>query len=225
MPRLRTADTSHGEDTTMTYGPPTGKPEPRSNAFFTDYPFAPTIAATASLRRVIVVRGILGVIVGIAILTLLAWKPVDTLVAFGVFAGAFFAVIGIVRLITGVAAAGLSGGIRALNIVFGVLVGILGFVAMINPGLGLLAMAVMIGVAWVFEGVAALTTLPRDHRGIWVFFGIVSLVAGLAIVALPWATIEPLVIVTGVCLVVFGTLDIVGAVRMARASRAAVYPY
>jgi uncharacterized membrane protein HdeD (DUF308 family) len=177
--------------------------------------------ATPSLRRALILRGVLAAIAGAAVLTLLAWRPVGTLVMFGVFAGAFFLAAGIIRLITGIVAAGLNAGMRALNIVLGLLVGAIGFLAILNPGFGLLTMAVLIGVAWIFEGVAALSMLPSSQRGIWVFFGIVSLLAGLVIIAMPWASVEPLVIVTGVFLVVFGIADVVGGARMARRAAAA----
>jgi uncharacterized membrane protein HdeD (DUF308 family) len=176
--------------------------------------FAPTAGVIPSLPRVLIVRGVLSVIVGAGMLALLLWRPMDTLVALGLFAGAFFLVVGIMRVIMGAVAAGMTGGMRALNIVFGVLVGVLGLLAMINPGLGLLAMAIIIGVAWIFEGVAALSLLPPQNRGLWIFFAIVSLLAGLVIIAFPWASVGPLVIVTGVFLLVFGVLDLVNGARL-----------
>jgi uncharacterized membrane protein HdeD (DUF308 family) len=167
-----------------------------------------------SLRRAVLLRGILMVIAGIAILALLVWKPLDVLAAFGILVGAFFAVAGIMRTVTGIVAGGLSAGMRALNIAIGVLVCVIGLIAMVSPGFGLMTLAIMVGVAWIFEGVAALSMLPQSRRGIWVFFGIVSLLAGLAIVALPWATVVPLVVLTGVALVLFGIVDTANGIRM-----------
>jgi uncharacterized membrane protein HdeD (DUF308 family) len=180
-------------------------------------PFRPTGDTAPDLRRLLVVRGVLAAVAGAAILALLWWRPLDTLIAFGILTGAFFTVTGIIRAITGIVARGLSGGMRALNIVFGVLIGLIGFVAMVNPSLGLMTYAILIGVAWIFEGVAALSMLPATRRGIWVFFGIVALLAGLAIIALPWASVEPLIVLTGACLVAFGIVDIVNGARLNRA--------
>jgi uncharacterized membrane protein HdeD (DUF308 family) len=180
----------------------------------TPEPFAPLAGPIPALPRTLIVRGVLSVLVGGGLLALLAWRPVDTLAALGLFVGAFFLVVGMMRVIMGAVAAGMTGGMRALNIVFGVLVVVLGFLAMINPGLGLMTMAIIIGVAWIFEGVAALSLLPARNRGLWIFFAIVSLLAGLVIIALPWATVAPLVIVTGVFLLVFGILDIINGSRL-----------
>jgi uncharacterized membrane protein HdeD (DUF308 family) len=193
-------------------GPSTARP--RDEEAYGLFAFGQPPDAVPSLKRALILRGVLSAIAGVAVLALLAWKPTETLVMLGLFAGAFFLAAGIIRLVTGIVAAGLSGGMRALNIVFGTLVGLIGLMAVINPGLGLLTMAVILGVAWIFEGVAALSMMPATQRGIWVFFGVISLLAGLAIIALPWVSVEPLVIVTGVCLVVFGVADTVNGARM-----------
>ncbi|MDR0433374.1 MAG: DUF308 domain-containing protein [Bifidobacteriaceae bacterium] len=194
-----------------------GRIEPdEAGSTFSDNPFAPVGTVVPSLRRLLIVRGVLATIAGIAILFLLVWRPVGTLTAFGILAGAFFVAIGVIRLITGIVAAGMGGGVRALNIVFGVLVALIGFVAVVNPGIGLMTIAIMVGVAWVFEGVAALSTMPESHRGVWIMFAIVSLLAGLVIVALPWVSAAPLIIVTGICLVVFGILDIANGIRLSK---------
>jgi uncharacterized membrane protein HdeD (DUF308 family) len=161
---------------------------------------------------------VLGVIAGVGILALLLWRPADTLAALGIFAGAFFAVTGVMRVIVAAVADGLTAGMRALNIVFGVLAAVLGLLILVNPNLGLLAVAIVVGVAWLFEGVAALTLIPAEGKGWWVFFGIVSLLAGVVIVVFPWVTVVPLVIVIGACLLIFGVLDIINATRIHRAT-------
>jgi uncharacterized membrane protein HdeD (DUF308 family) len=186
------------------------------HAFDTE-PFTHVAGSIPSVPRLLIVRGVLGVIAGAALLALIFWKPLDTLVALGLVAGAFFAVAGLMRVIMGAVAGGMNGGMRALNIVFGVLVVVLGVLAIINPGFGLLAVAIVVGVAWLFEGVAALSLLPTQHKGIWIFFGILSIVAGLAIVAFPWVSVMPLVIVVGACLAFFGILDIINGIRIRRA--------
>jgi uncharacterized membrane protein HdeD (DUF308 family) len=181
-------------------------------------PLVHSARAIPSLRRATILRGVLATIIGMAILALLVWRPMDLILAFGILAGAFFAVLGVIRIILGIVAEGMNGGMRALNIVFGLLVGVIGLMALVNPGFGLLALAILIGVAWIFEGVAALSMMPPTGRGAWIFFGIVALLAGLVIVVLPWASIEPLIIVTGVLLVVLGIADFVGGIRLREAA-------
>jgi uncharacterized membrane protein HdeD (DUF308 family) len=156
---------------------------------------------------------------------ILVW-PGLSIETFSALIGVFFVAIGAFRIIVGAMESGLDAATRVISIVLGLAVGVLGLVAIRNPGLGLLAVALMVGIAWVMEGVVALSTLPAKGagRGWWIAFGIVSLLAGGTIVLWPVASILPLLIVTGAFLLVSGVLDLINGVLFGRVRRAISTP-
>ncbi len=84
-----------------------------------------------------------------------------------------------------------------------------------------LLLALWIGVAFVFQGVAEIA-VTVDHpslpdRGSYVVLGIVSMVAGVVMLAWPFTTLSVATTVAGVWLVVVGLGDISWALRARRA--------
>ena len=90
-----------------------------------------------------------------------------------------------------------------------------------NNGAALWVLATWIGVGFLFQGVAA-TALSINHkelpeRGWHIFAGVLSLLAGMVVVAMPISSIVLLAIVTGAWLVVIGTTQCVWAVKARKA--------
>ena len=83
----------------------------------------------------------------------------------------------------------------------------------------MLLLAIWIGVSFIFQGVAEIVVasgyLMLPGRGWHVFFGIVSMMAGMVVIAWPFDSIAVLAVVTGGWLVFIGICQIVWAV-MAR---------
>jgi uncharacterized membrane protein HdeD (DUF308 family) len=90
-----------------------------------------------------------------------------------------------------------------------------------NNGAAVWILATWIGVGFIFQGVAE-TVLAINHkelpdRGWYIFAGVLSLLAGMVVIALPITSIVVLAIVAGVWLVVIGTTQIVWALKARKA--------
>ncbi len=83
-----------------------------------------------------------------------------------------------------------------------------------------LLLAIWIGVAFVFQGVAetvTAATFPElPGRGWYVFGGITTWIAGLVVLAWPFNSIAVLTLVVGAWLVALGVIQIVRALRVRR---------
>ncbi|GGM70362.1 membrane protein [Longimycelium tulufanense] len=107
-------------------------------------------------------------------------------------------------------------------VVRGVAAILFGILAIIWPGLTLLALVLLWGFFALVDGVFGLaaafssrTAEPVD-RWTWVLFGVVGLLAGIAALVWPDITALVLLVVIGVWAVVTGVLQIVGAFRLRR---------
>ena len=90
-----------------------------------------------------------------------------------------------------------------------------------NNGAAVWVLATWIGVGFIFQGVAE-TVLAINHkelpeRGWHIFAGVLSLLAGIVVVALPISSIVVLAIVAGAWLVLIGTTQIVWSLKARKA--------
>ncbi|WP_067991179.1 HdeD family acid-resistance protein [Nocardia pseudobrasiliensis] len=157
----------------------------------------------------LLVIGILSVIVGIVVLV---W-PGPTLVVAGILFGIYLLISGILQL---VAAFGphVSTGWRVLSLISGVLSFILAFFSLRNIGDAVVLLALWIGISWMFRGIAALVAGVEAPPGLpgkgWsIFFGIVVILGGIALVVWPIHSIATLTLVAGWWLIFIGVMDIV----------------
>jgi uncharacterized membrane protein HdeD (DUF308 family) len=164
--------------------------------------------------------GILSLIVGILVL---AWPGISILVAAVAF--------GVYLLITGVAqvvfafALHVSAGSRILLFISGAASLILAVLAFRHFGQGyaVLLLAIWIGVGFVFRGVATTVSAISDPhlpgREWSIFVGVLSLLAGIVVLASPFASIVTLALVVGVWFAVIGLFEIVSSFRIRKASQ------
>jgi uncharacterized membrane protein HdeD (DUF308 family) len=84
----------------------------------------------------------------------------------------------------------------------------------------ILLFAVYIGISFIIRGVAnivAAISAAKWSAGGWdIFFGIMSVLAGIIMLVVPFTTIVTLAVVTGVFLVALGLFEIVSAFRARR---------
>jgi uncharacterized membrane protein HdeD (DUF308 family) len=166
------------------------------------------------------VSGILSLIVGAVIL---AWPGISILaaaVAFGVY-----------LLITGAAqvvfafSLHVSAGSRILLFISGAASLILAVLAFRHFGQGyaVLLLAIWIGIGFIFRGVATTVSAISDPmlpgRGWSIFIGVISLLAGIVVLASPFASIVTLALVVGVWFVVIGVFEIVSSFGIRKASK------
>ncbi len=155
--------------------------------------------------------GVLTVVLGGIVI---AW-PDTTLKVLSVLLGIQLLVFGLYRLIRAFAddtvSKGLSGFVGVLGLVAGVVV-------IRNPFETVEVLAVILGVLWIVAGAIDLigsladSTLPE--RGWVAFGGLLSIVAGIVVVAWPGPTVLVLAWVAGLYLIILGLFLVVTAFSM-----------
>src|ERR1700694_2123928 len=171
--------------------------------------------------------GVLALTLGILVL---AWPGISILVAAILF-GAYLLVIGVAQVVF---AFGLhvSAGGRILLFISGAASLILAILAFRHFGQGyaILLLAIWIAVGFIFRGVATTVSAISDPtlpgRAWAIFVGVISLIAGIVVIASPFASIAILAIVAGIWLIVIGVFEVVAAfgIRKAVTSGAAATP-
>ncbi|MEZ0353372.1 HdeD family acid-resistance protein [Mycobacterium sp. pR1184] len=166
------------------------------------------------------ISGVLTLILGALVL---AWPGISVLAAAIAF--------GFYLLITGVAqvvfafSLHVSAGSRILLFVSGAASLILAVLAFRHFGQGyaVLLLAIWIGIGFVFRGVATTVSAISDPtlpgRGWSIFVGVITLIAGVVVLASPFASIITLAIVVGIWLAVIGVFEVIASFGIRKASK------
>lgn len=165
---------------------------------------------------------------GIATLALgvlaLAW-PGRTLIVVAVVFGVQLVVMGIYRFVAAFSYPDLGGGTRVLYALLGVLSLVIGLYALRHVLITIVALALLLGIFWVVNGTTELFTAisQRDmpNRGWIIFSGILSIIAGIILLAYPGISVLVLAIVISVWLIVYGVMLISVALQMRSLARRA----
>jgi uncharacterized membrane protein HdeD (DUF308 family) len=152
-----------------------------------------------------VLAGLFGAII-------LAW-PGATLLVIAVLLGLYFLIRGLVRLVVGIFAPGLTVGGRVLSIVLGILLIVVGIFAIKNPGTSLELLGILIGLSWILDGIATLIESGRAaSRGFAIFAGIIGIVAGIVMLFVPLGGVAVLTMVAGIFLIALAIIQVIGAI-------------
>jgi uncharacterized membrane protein HdeD (DUF308 family) len=180
---------------------------------------APVPSLLPHLWKSTLVSGVLSLILGILVL---AWPGISVLVAAVAF--------GVYLLITGIAQVAfafslhVSAGSRILLFISGAASLVLAVLAFRHFGNAVLLLAIWIGIGFIFRGVATTVSAISDPtlpgRGWSIFVGVISLIAGIVVLAAPFQSIITLAIVVGVWFVVIGVFEIVSSFGIRKASQA-----
>jgi uncharacterized membrane protein HdeD (DUF308 family) len=158
--------------------------------------------------------GVITLVAGVAVL---AW-PGRTLVVIAVLFGIQLIVTGIFRFVAAFASDDLTGGTRVLLAVLGVLSLIIGLYAVRHVFIALLALALLLGIFWIVNGVVELFRVlshrEMSHRGWTGLMGVLSIVAGIVVLAYPGISLLVLAVVLSVWLVVYGVMEIIVAFQL-----------
>src|SRR6266576_654001 len=153
----------------------------------------------------------------ITVVAVLVW-PNETLLVIAVLFGIQLIVSGIFRFVAALAIDDLSGGTRVLLALLAVLSIIVGLWAIRHVSLTLLALAVLLGIFWVVNGTieffTALSHSGMPQRGWTAFMGVLSILAGIIVLAYPGLTLVTLAVILGIWLVIFGVMECVLAWRL-----------
>ncbi len=176
-----------------------------------------TKSAVNTIRVTLGLTGVLALIAGIFI----TFWPKNAAVFLTVLLGIYFVVAGLAYVGLGIFSKGISGGARALDIILGVLFVIGGVLMLSNPTesavvIGIF-LGVLIGILWIVEGAVALAQSgSSSSRGWAIFFGILSILAGIVLLFSPlWGSVI-LFWILGISLIVLGIVQIVRAFTFAR---------
>ena len=159
--------------------------------------------------------GVLTLILGLVV----TFHPTGSLTVIAVLLGVLLIISGIFHLIRVFDAAEPH---RVWLGIAGLVFVVAGVVLIRHLHLTLAVIGLLIGLDWIVQGIASLiaglTGGPGEGRVWWAFFGVVSLIAGIVVVAAPISSVTVLAVLLGMWFVVMGLLEIIGSVMLRRAS-------
>ena len=163
--------------------------------------------------QAVLLIGVSAVLLGVMAL---CW-PNATLLVLGILFGLYLLVSGIMQL---VAAFGThtEPSLRVMAFISGALSILLGLFCFRGALESILLLAIWIGIAWLFRGVALLAAAASDPampaRGWQIFAAVIGIVAGIMVLSSPLSSIWVLTLFAGIWLVVTGVVEIVSAYRI-----------
>lgn len=199
-------------------------------------PYSGALGALADAAwQIVATAGAVAIALGICVL---AW-PRASLLVVGALFGIYLLVSGIFQLVEAFAAH-VPGHLRALHFVSGALSLLLGLICFRGAAETILLLALWIGFGWLLRGVmltaAAISTEGLPARGWQVFFGLLTVLAGIVMISSPFGSIAALTLVSGIGLIVLGVSELAHAIqlrshakgptpRKARAPRFGTHPH
>ena len=163
--------------------------------------------------QAVLLIGVAAVLLGIMALV---W-PHATLAVIGALFGIYLLVSGIMQL---VAAFGthLDASLRVLAFISGAISILLGLFCFRGAFESILLLAVWIGIAWLFRGIAQIAAASSDPampaRGWQLFAGVVGVLAGVVVLASPFSSIHLLTVFAGIWLLITGVVEIATGLRI-----------
>jgi uncharacterized membrane protein HdeD (DUF308 family) len=167
--------------------------------------------------RTAFVLGLITLILGV----ILTFRPTQSLTGIAILLGIVMLVSGIyhvVRAISGREHERLWRGIS------GVLFILAGLVLLRHLHLSVALIGLFIGFTWIIQGLAALVEGfsgggVRGETGWSIFFGVISLIAGIVVVSAPIASVSALTIFMGIWFIIMGAVEMFGALAFRRTQK------
>jgi uncharacterized membrane protein HdeD (DUF308 family) len=153
----------------------------------------------------------------------LVW-PGPTILVAAIFFGAYLLISGIAEVIFAFSLHVSAGG-RVLLFISGAASLILAVLAFrhFGEGYAILLLAIWIGVGFIFRGVATTVAAISDPgipgRGWSIFFGIITTIAGVVVMASPFDSLAVLTLVVGIWLIVIGVFEVVSSFGIRKAGK------
>jgi uncharacterized membrane protein HdeD (DUF308 family) len=156
------------------------------------------------LRAFIVFVAVVAIVIGIVSLV---WTGA-TLVAISFLFGVFLIVAAIYRIAVAFENRRASAGGFVINLIVAAVLFVTGIVCLNSSVQSLAILAIVVGIGWVFDGVADLFAAgmgyTRGRRGLVALSGVVSILAGIAVLFLPVLSLTIFVKVGAILLIFVG---------------------
>jgi uncharacterized membrane protein HdeD (DUF308 family) len=177
----------------------------------------PITGAVSTVRTALGIGGVLLTLFGVAVL----WRPGATFAVLFALVAAYAVLQGLVLLGIGIFSQVQSGWARVGDALLGLLFIVAGVLAFTNIEAGTEAFAIvigiMVGIAWIFEGVLSLTLIGSTGVKAWtILFAILSIIAGVLMLSLPGLGGLALWVWGGALALVLGIVQIVRAFQVGR---------
>jgi uncharacterized membrane protein HdeD (DUF308 family) len=103
----------------------------------------------------------------------------------------------------------------------GLLLIVIGVVLIRHLHLTVGIIGLIVGITWIVQGISALAAgfsgALQEGRGWWIFFGIISLIGGIVITAVPVTSVTALAVLIGIWFIVAGLCEIVAGFMLRNA--------
>ena len=167
--------------------------------------------AVAGTWPAVLFTGILTIGLGVVVM---AW-PGETLTVLSVLLGIHLLAFGLFRLISAFSARTIAPGFAGF---VGILSMIAGVIVIRNPFDTVAVLATVLGVVWIVGGSIDIVSAIADkylRDRVWTaFMGLISVIAGIVVVAWPSPTVTVIAWIGGIYLIAFGLTFCIGAFRL-----------
>ena len=175
----------------------------------------PPGVSAATGWQAMVLAGVVTVILGLVV----ALHPTGSLNVIAVLLGVLLVISGIFDLVRVFDS---SEAHRVWLGIAGLLLVVIGVVLIRHLDLTVALVGLVIGISWIVQGLAALVTAfsgeRGERRGWWIFFGLIGLIAGIVVVAVPTTSVTVLAVLVGIWFIVTGLTEIVGGLMQRHAA-------
>jgi uncharacterized membrane protein HdeD (DUF308 family) len=172
-----------------------------------------TVSTDPAKWWIVAVLGVISIAAGVLALA----YPDITLLVLGLIVGINLVFIGTIWIGLATTEVHTEGG-RILRFIVGFLAILAGLVCLVRPGAGVLALLIALSFWFILTGMADLARAldVREHRIISAVLGVVSIAAGVIIVANPDIGLATLALLAGIGFLVRGTVEVMAAGWMYR---------
>jgi uncharacterized membrane protein HdeD (DUF308 family) len=176
-------------------------------------PWPQSFATVGGSWQTVLIVGIVTLILGLIV----AFHPSGSLNVIAVLIGVLMVIAGVFHLIR-MFSSGASN--RVWLGISGLLLIVVGVILIRHLHLTVALMGLIIGIAWIVQGLSVLAAgfslAAGEGRGWWIFFGIVSLIGGIVVTAFPTNSVTVLAVLAGIWFIIQGIIEIIGAFMIRR---------
>lgn len=162
------------------------------------------LRAVRTFRTFVIVTAAVAIVLGVIAIVL----PRPSLVLVAVLFGVYLVVAGVLRVLAAVRGHGAPAVWRWTSGVVGALVAIAGLIGLLDPAAPLVFLAVLLGAGFLFEGVASIVAASVGHPGSsrvpTIISGVLSILAGIAVLVAPGLALTVFMVLAGIALVLVG---------------------